>query len=128
MASEIWSAILSGCPSVTDSDVNKIDHVVAKQLSSWRFQVAGRHSPAFSCPVSLVRAYQRDIPICAVWPRLLVSRARRSRVSQTLAPSLGSRRALQIRISVHVLLQINGQLLVYFRPFKQLSGLLESAR
>src|SRR5277367_336998 len=23
MASEIWSAILSGCPSVTDSDVNK---------------------------------------------------------------------------------------------------------
>src|SRR5258708_4678179 len=24
MASEIWSAILSGCPSVTDSEVNKI--------------------------------------------------------------------------------------------------------
>ena len=25
MASEIWSAILSGCPSVTDSEVNRCD-------------------------------------------------------------------------------------------------------
>src|ERR1019366_9382311 len=33
MASEIWSAILSGCPSVTDSEVNRKRLVAGKRVS-----------------------------------------------------------------------------------------------
>src|SRR5271165_7189566 len=41
IASEIWSAILSGCPSVTDSDVNKNRSCCGKAASS-AFLIAQR--------------------------------------------------------------------------------------
>src|SRR5437016_11079307 len=44
MASEIWSAILSGCPSVTDSDVNRyrfLDDNAASPLKAWNAELGG---------------------------------------------------------------------------------------
>src|SRR5271170_6868318 len=38
MASEIWSAILSGCPSVTDSEVKRKRLIDGKWISSGGFQ------------------------------------------------------------------------------------------
>src|SRR6476619_1774478 len=44
--SEIWSATLSGCPSVTDSDVNEYDRVlIAGPLASFVGQAAAHQTP-----------------------------------------------------------------------------------
>src|SRR6516162_6524374 len=55
MASEIWSAILSGWPSVTDSDVNKKLSLGAKGPSSWMKSTASNtsleHFNLNLCPV-----------------------------------------------------------------------------
>src|SRR5580693_8644792 len=49
IASEIWSAILSGCPSVTDSEVNRKRLVAGKLVS-----------PQGGC-LSLLRAFASDL-------------------------------------------------------------------
>src|SRR5688572_32851876 len=57
IASEIWSHILSGCPSVTDSDVNR--YCAASTMLTWGSLsvcgVARRVSPAARPPTQDVR-------------------------------------------------------------------------
>src|ERR1700733_3243804 len=47
IASEIWSAVLSGCPSVTDSDVNRNLSCCGKKLPPVFFESQGKISADF---------------------------------------------------------------------------------
>src|SRR5258708_6297141 len=61
MASEIWSAILSGCPSVTDSEVNRKRFVAGKLVSPQGIS---------SLYVRYRKAYRAQWLLTGVWLRV----------------------------------------------------------
>src|SRR5579872_1753140 len=65
-ASEIWSAILSGCPSVTDSDVNKCrccaDIALLKSTRGWSYLLVTQMTK-FSCSTVLRQSREYQIAL-----------------------------------------------------------------